>query len=249
MASIFDVYFSPLDEPEFFKEVDRLITRGAPEYVVTPNLDFARLSAKHPEFRAALNGAKLSLCDGQVLYKLLKIKRDSVPAKLSGSDLTPRLLDHAVANDYRVYLFGSDEKTLRMVEERYPSAVVGWDAPPFRPKLWEEDELNATYIERIRELKPDMVFVALGAMKQEFWAQRYCREYDAPLSFCIGASLDFISSKVKRAPQLVSKVGMEWAWRLAMEPGRLWKRYGSDAVFLLKNLPGLFSNGKPEKAV
>ncbi len=248
MATIFDLRFSKLTRDGFFEEVARRIGGGEPSYVVTPNLDFARLAANVPEFREALGGASISLCDGAILYALLKLKRDPVPEKLSGSDLTPALLEFAEAKGYRVYLFGSDDDTLREVEQRFPKAVVGWESPPIRPRLWEDEDLNAEYVERIRESKADMVFVALGAMKQEYWAQKYHRACGAPLTFCIGASLDFISERVKRAPKLLSNMGLEWAWRLAQEPGRLWKRYFGDAVFLLKNFPRVFAGSREERA-
>ena len=243
MAKIFDLEFSNLTREGFFEEVQQRIVAGDPQYVVTPNLDFARLAATVPQFRKALDGASMSLCDGAILYALLKLKRDPVPEKLSGSDLTPALLEFAEKKGHKVYLFGSDEDTLKLCEKRFPNAVVGWESPPFHPRLWEEEERNAETVKRIQESGADMVFVALGAQKQEYWAQRFHKEHGAALTFCIGASLDFISERVKRAPKIFSSIGLEWAWRLAQEPGRLWKRYFGDAVFLLRNLPRAFARG------
>ncbi len=241
MPAIFDLTFSPLTRDAFFAEIDRRISAQEPGYVVTPNLDFARIAARAPEFRAALDDAAISVCDGAILYFLLKLKGDPVPEKLSGSDLTPALLEFAEAKGYRVFLFGSDEATLRDVEQRFPKAVAGWESPPIRPRIWEEDELNRDYVEKIRASGADMVFVALGALKQEFWARKFHRDYNVPLTFCIGASLDFISERVKRAPRVFSAIGLEWAWRLAMEPRRLWKRYFGDAVFLITNFRRAFA--------
>lgn len=229
----FGIGFSAINSEEFFNQIEKRVHDRNPQYIVTPNLDFARLSSRHPSFRRALKNASMRLCDGAILYHLLKLKGRPVPEKLSGSDLTPEILQFAVDHQFKVYLFGSDEETLQRVQQRYGSAIVGWDSPPFRSDLAENDELNSVYIDRIRQLKPDLILVALGAPKQELWAQRYHRACGAPLTLCIGASLDFIGDRARRSPKIVSTLCLEWAWRLAMEPGRLWRRYLSDAVFLL----------------
>ncbi|MGK0185635.1 MAG: N-acetylglucosaminyldiphosphoundecaprenol N-acetyl-beta-D-mannosaminyltransferase [Verrucomicrobiales bacterium] len=229
----FGIGFSAISAPEFFRQLGNRIRARDPQYVVTPNLDFARIASHTPAFHRALKNASLRLCDGAILYHLLKLKGRPVPEKLSGSDLTPQILQYAVDQGFTVYLFGSDEQTLKKVQQRYGDAIVGWDAPPYRKDLSENDKLNQPYIDRIRALQPDIVLVALGAPKQELWAQNYHRACAAPMTLCIGASLDFISNKARRSPKIFSALCMEWVWRLAMEPGRLWRRYLSDAVFLI----------------
>ncbi|MEZ5327652.1 MAG: WecB/TagA/CpsF family glycosyltransferase [Verrucomicrobiales bacterium] len=232
-SNAFGIGFSAISREEFFDELAERIHAKDPQYVVTPNLDFARLATRDRSFCRAIKGASMRLCDGAILFHLLRLKRRPVPEKLSGSDLTPLILDWAVANQISIYLFGSDEATLQKVQERYGAAIVGWDAPPYRKNLWEDDELNAPYVSRIRSLNPDIVMVALGAPKQEFWAEKYHKAAGAPVTLCIGASLDFIGDRARRSPKILSTLCMEWVWRLAMEPRRLWRRYLSDALFLL----------------
>ena len=229
----FGIGFSAISRETFFYELAQRIHSRNPQYVVTPNLDFARLATDEPSFNRAIKGASMRLCDGAILFHLLRLKRRPVPEKLSGSDLTPVILDWAVENKISIYLFGSDEATLQKVKDSYGAAIVGWDAPPFRKNLWEDDELNAPYVSRIRALNPDIVMVALGAPKQELWTEKYHKAAGAPVTLCIGASLDFIGDRARRSPKILSTLCLEWVWRLAMEPRRLWHRYLSDDLFLI----------------
>jgi N-acetylglucosaminyldiphosphoundecaprenol N-acetyl-beta-D-mannosaminyltransferase len=92
----------------------------------------------------------------------------------------------------------------------------------------------------LTETQPDIVFVGVGAPKQEKWIYRHYTSYRAPISIGVGATFDFLSGSVKRAPDFMQKTGLEWFWRLSQEPGRLWKRYLVDdaqfLVLLLKEL-------------
>jgi N-acetylglucosaminyldiphosphoundecaprenol N-acetyl-beta-D-mannosaminyltransferase len=153
---------------------------------------------------------------------------------LTGSDTTPRLLAWAEERGYRVFLFGSDQQTLEKIGEIFPKAVVGLKCPPVHPELWRLEEENRNYVNAIKEARPDILLVALGVRKQELWTQKYFKECGVPITICIGASLDFIAGRIRRAPKWVSKIGLEWLWRLAMEPGRLWPRYSGDMWFLFR---------------
>jgi len=84
---------------------------------------------------------------------------------------------------------------------------------------------NDTTLEIIRQARPDLLLMALGCPKQEKWIARYSRQLGVPVSIGIGASLDFVVGARRRAPRWMQKVGLEWLWRLAHEPRRLWKRY------------------------
>jgi N-acetylglucosaminyldiphosphoundecaprenol N-acetyl-beta-D-mannosaminyltransferase len=101
--------------------------------------------------------------------------------------------------------------------------IVGLYCPPFG---FEKDtNENARIIEMIRKADPDILFVGLGAPKQEKWIYAHRHDFKVPVSIGIGAGFEFVSGMVKRAPKWMQGIGMEWLWRLAQEPGRLWKRY------------------------
>jgi exopolysaccharide biosynthesis WecB/TagA/CpsF family protein len=138
------------------------------------------------------------------------------------------ILARSQERGYRVLLFGSSQETLNRLQERllaaYPGLIlVDAISPPFRALSGAED---AALCDRIRDARPDVVFVGLGAPKQELWMQAHVQELGAVL-VGVGAAFDFHSGVVRRAPPLMQRAGLEWAHRIAQEPGRLWKRYAT----------------------
>jgi N-acetylglucosaminyldiphosphoundecaprenol N-acetyl-beta-D-mannosaminyltransferase len=114
--------------------------------------------------------------------------------------------------------------------ERYPGLqIVGIESPPFRDPTAEEHE---ALIGRIRQARPDILFVAFGQPKGERWIFRNYEAMEVPVSVQVGASLDFAAGRVRRAPIAIQRVGMEWAYRLWLEPGRLYSRYAKNALFI-----------------
>jgi N-acetylglucosaminyldiphosphoundecaprenol N-acetyl-beta-D-mannosaminyltransferase len=237
MPLTFNVRLSSVSKMDFFQFVEDRIQDRRPSYVVTPNLHFARLTRKEKSFHDVIEMADLSLCDSAILSGLLKLKGSPLPARLPGSDMTPQLLRMAEEKGWRIFLFGSDDQTLERIRQLFPKAICGVICPPVHPHLWELDTINDEYVVQIKSAKPDLIFVGLGARKQEFWASKFYQRIEVPVTMCIGASLDFVGGRVRRAPSIVGKVGLEWLWRLMMEPKRLWSRYAADAVFLMTNLP------------
>ena len=214
---------------------DRIFDR-TPSYIVTPNLHFARLAQKDPEFRSVLDQADIRLCDSAVLSLLSKIKGNPVPQRLTGSDVTVAIIAEARKKKWRIFLLGSDSQTLSRIYAMFPDIMCGIACPPVHPRVWELD-CNEEYLQQIKAARPDILFVGLGARKQEYWTHRFYKESGVPVALCIGASLDFIGKRIMRAPFWISKIGCEWLWRLCMEPRRLTSRYASDALFLLTHLP------------
>jgi N-acetylglucosaminyldiphosphoundecaprenol N-acetyl-beta-D-mannosaminyltransferase len=235
VATVFRIDFSELSEAQFLTFVGKRIETRHPCYIVTPNLHFARLVHTNENFRAAIESAELRLCDSAILSAMLVVKGRRLPARLTGSDLTPKLLSLAEKNGWRVFLFGSDEATLEKVRKKYPAVICGVATPPFHDHPWELDDLNEQYLTQIRGSNPDILLVALGVRKQEYWARKYFVRSGVPVTMCIGASLDFIGNRIQRAPRLLSKVGLEWLWRLGVEPSRLWQRYSGDFAFVMRH--------------
>jgi N-acetylglucosaminyldiphosphoundecaprenol N-acetyl-beta-D-mannosaminyltransferase len=147
---------------------------------------------------------------------------------VSGSDLVEPLAERAAARGWRVYLLGGGTgvaaDAAARLQARFPRVnVVGVDAPRIGADGSDGDAGAA--LARLRAANPDLVMVALGAPKQELWIHRH-REALAPaVAVGVGGSLDFIAGRVRRAPRWASRAGLEWAWRLAREPRRLWRRY------------------------
>jgi len=205
-------------------------------YLVTANVDFTTQAYNDADLRKIVFFADLVVCDGMPLVWLSRLFGYRLRERVAGSDLVPLLLQSCGQSQYPVYFLGSDLATLEeakvIVEKRYPGLkVVGMDSPPMGAVVeWDNDAL----CEKMRASGAKLLLVCLGCPKQERWIFANHRETGIPLSIGVGASLDFITGKQKRAPKWMQKTGMEWFWRMSSSPRRLAARYGHDFVFLAK---------------
>jgi N-acetylglucosaminyldiphosphoundecaprenol N-acetyl-beta-D-mannosaminyltransferase len=230
--------FHDVTMEETLGEIDRIVLEKTPRYICTANLDFAAQASRDVELQRILMDAHLVLCDGTPLIWASRLLKAPLRERVAGSDLTVSLMAHAAARGYRLFFLGSDERILvsareRLVREHPGLTVCGIYAPPYA-KLLELD--NDTIAARIREAKPDILLVALGAPKQEKWIYMNQGELGVPCSIGIGASLDFVAGKFSRAPVWMQKTGLEWLFRLMQEPRRLFSRYFDDFTFLVSAL-------------
>ncbi len=206
-----------------------------PAYYITANADFIAQAHGNEALKDILFHAHRVVCDGMPLVWLSRYFKPVLPERVAGSDMVFRLFEKADSHKWRVYFLGSDEATLKktksILAEEYPGMeVVGTFSPPFgSADSWP----NQTILREIDSTRPDLLLVAVGCPKQEYWIARYYRRTGVPLSIGIGASLDFICGKQTRAPHWVQRLGMEWGWRLMTNPKRLFKRYAKDFYYLL----------------
>jgi len=222
-AKIDNLYFE-----DVIKLVCTYIKNREKHYIVTPNLDHLVRLERDAEFQKIYSHASLVLADGVPLLWGAMFLGTPIKEKISGSDLFPRLCEVAAVKGYRLFFLGGREgaalKTAQLLKEKYPAiTIVGTYCPEYGFENNEEE--NAKIISLINNLEPDILFVGLGSPKQEKWIYKYKELYNVPVSIGIGVSFEFYSGIVKRAPKWMQKVGLEWLWRVLMEPTRLWKRY------------------------
>ena len=205
-----------------------LVLSGRGGYVVTPNVDHLCLAEHSRALRHAYRGARLSLVDGMPLVWLARALGQPLPAKISGSDLTPRLMHRAAHAGWRVYFLGANEgvgkRAACVLKNAYPDLqIVGVDAPRLGFERHRRD--NDAVIERLQDARPNIVLVALGCPKQELWMADHAHKVPSAIFLGIGATLDFISGRLKRCPAWMSASGLEWLYRLSQQPRRLARRY------------------------
>lgn len=222
----------------------RVIALGAdrttPISVFTLNLDHVVKLRTSPPFRDAYESADLVVPDGFPIVLAGQIQGLKC-SRVAGSDLIAPLCRQATLEQRSIFLFGSTFATLvksaRHLSKAYPGIqIAGVASPPlgFDPG----SEAAQRYLDMIRTSDAAICFVALGAPKQELFA-RVAKLGRVPCTFvCIGAGLDFIAGQQKRAPVLLQRTGLEWAWRLLQEPTRLAKRY----LLCLGVLPGVLAD-------
>lgn len=230
------VWIDAVTLDETLAAITALVDAGGGGSVFTPNVDHIVMLDRDARFRAAYGGASLALADGMPVLWASRLLGTPVPEKVSGSDLVLPLMRLAAAAGWRVYLIGGQPGTAEAAGTRFASEVgvnvVGHDAPMLSPTGACADE--AAVFARIRQAGPDLVLVAFGAPKQELWIERARPALGAAVAVAVGASLEFVVGRVRRAPRWMSRAGLEWLYRLAQEPRRLWRRYlVRDPQFLL----------------
>jgi N-acetylglucosaminyldiphosphoundecaprenol N-acetyl-beta-D-mannosaminyltransferase len=208
--------------------IESLVKTRSGGYVLTPNVDHVCLADTDEGLREAYANAALSLVDGMPLLWLARALGTPLPEKVSGSDLVMPLCERAAQRGMSVYLLGArpgvGAKAAQVLTDTYPGiTIAGVDAPPLG---FEQDPAqNEAVLARIRAAKPDLLFVALGCPKQELWLAKHSAAYGPAVGLGIGATIDFIAGEVRRSPRVLSRLGLEWLYRLAKEPRRLAHRY------------------------
>lgn len=211
--------------------MDSLVQQNKAAYVVTPNVDHMIKLQTDERLQEAYAHADLILTDGKPLLWIANWYKTPIKEKISGSDLFPRLCDLAARKGYRMYFLGAAEgvaqKAAENLTEKYPGLqVVGTYSPAYG---FEKDKAELAEIARmIRGARPDILIVALGCPKQEYFIADMRNELQVPLSLGLGASLDFEAGNIKRAPKWMSDHGLEWLYRITQDPKRLFKRYFVD---------------------
>ncbi len=235
---IWGLDFHAVDMEQTLDYLEQVIYQRQPSYAVTANLNYAMLCAKNSRLAAFTKNSALTLCDGMPILWRSKLNETKLPERVAGSDLIYRLAERCSKRKLRVYFYGASEgiaelaaKTLKSL---YPRLLVaGVQCPPFR--ACSSDELR-NQIARIKQSKPDLLLVALGQPKGEYWIEDHLEELGVPLTIQLGASFDFVAGNAARAPKLVQKIGMEWLYRTLKDPQRLAPRYFANFLFLVKIL-------------
>jgi N-acetylglucosaminyldiphosphoundecaprenol N-acetyl-beta-D-mannosaminyltransferase len=209
------------------ERLDYMVLDGRPHQVVTVNTDFLRIAKGDRQFRDFINGADLVLADGAPVVWLARLGGQPLPERVTGLDLIEAGSALASAHGYRIFLLGAGpgvaEAAGRALEARHPGLrIAGSLSPPCRPFTAEDDEDIAI---KVRSAEPQMLFVALGAPRQDVWIREHMAALCVPVSAGVGGAFDLIAGRLPRAPRWVQSVGLEWAYRLKREPSRLWRRY------------------------
>lgn len=197
------------------------------------------ISARHePALRAALDSADMATPDGAPLAWLMRKRGCAEQQRISGPDLMWRVLAEAERLQLSVFLLGSTEATLAQLKARLQSTfpqlqVAGLLAPPFRVVTAEED---AAITATIQASGAQLLMVGLGCPKQEIWMARHRQQLHAVM-LGVGAAFDYHAGTLRRAPLAWQRYGLEWLYRLAMEPSRLLKRYLLTNTLFLLALP------------
>jgi N-acetylglucosaminyldiphosphoundecaprenol N-acetyl-beta-D-mannosaminyltransferase len=220
------VWVDVLTFDDALREIEELVDRKQGGAVFTPNVDHVVKAASNEAFRRAYQRADLSLADGMPLIWLSRALEYPLPERVAGSDLLVPTLQLAARRKWRVYLLGGAPgvapAVAKMLGEEMGITVAGWDDSRI---AMDGSDKGGESIAKVIAAKPDLIYVALGPPKQELWIERARDLVQPAVALGVGASLDFLVGRHKRAPRWMGRVGLEWVYRLSQEPRRLWRRY------------------------
>ena len=202
---------------------------GQKGIVFTPNVDHIVMLQDDAEMRRIYQEALFRYADGMPIVWLSRfVTANPLPERVAGSDLLIALCKKAAGTGLNLYFMGGNpgiaEKAANNLCQQYQGLhIVGTWCPPYG---FEHNSTETELIiNDINSRNVDILFIGVGAPKQEKWAYAHMHRLQVGPILCVGASFDFAAGTIKRAPLWIQNIGFEWVWRLASEPGRLWKRY------------------------
>ena len=220
----------PVAATHMQEAVDRIfrwVDDRTPGYVLLTGVHGIMESQRDPELLEIHQRAAMCAPDGMPTVWLGWLRGHKSMDRCYGPGLMLEVLEQSVARGTRHYLYGGNEGVPEQLRdrlvERFPGLqIVGAESPPFRPMTPDED---AAVVARIAAAKADLVWVGLSTPKQDRWMSEHVGRVHAPVLLGVGAAFDFHTGRVRQAPHAIQRAGLEWAFRLVMEPRRLWRRY------------------------
>ncbi len=236
-VDLLDVSITSATAGDVLAQIERRMEAPAdPLFVAFANAHTLNLASTNADYRSVLSRADLVLNDGIGVALAARMLNRRFPENLNGTDFLPQLLTLAAEKGWRVFLLGGQAGTAKAASDslrrRIPNLqVVGVDHGYLTPAS------NREVVSRIRASGAQVVLVGMGNPAQEFWIAGNLDATGARLAIGVGAFLDFAAGRVARAPAWMRRVRMEWMWRLAIEPRRLWRRYlVGNPLFLFRSV-------------
>jgi N-acetylglucosaminyldiphosphoundecaprenol N-acetyl-beta-D-mannosaminyltransferase len=192
--------------------------------VITANASHLCMMRRDPELALACRAGHLTVADGMSVVWALRALGQPVPERVAGVDLMARLLAAAGEHQLRVYFLGGKREVVTALVARSRARHPGLEIAGFRDGYFGPDD-HLGIVEEIRASKAHILFVGMPTPFKETWCERHRQRLEVPIIMGVGGSFDVLAGFIKRAPRWLQSLGLEWFWRLLMEPRKLWKRY------------------------
>jgi N-acetylglucosaminyldiphosphoundecaprenol N-acetyl-beta-D-mannosaminyltransferase len=226
-VNILGVGISPITLPQAINQMAAWIDNRTRQYVCVCTVHTVMECQRSEKMRWAVNQAGLATPDGMPLVWLSQRSIQGQVSRVYGPDLMLALCARSVERGYSHYFYGGATGVPNLLAEklrqRFPGLkIAGSYSPPFRSLTHTEDK---EIMAQINQAAPDIVWVGLGTPKQDLWMAAHRQQLAAPLLIGVGAAFDFHTGRIPQAPRWMQQNGLEWLFRLAQEPQRLWYRY------------------------
>ena len=225
--NILGVNVSAIDMEQAVKAIYSWVRHREQNYVCIRDVHGIIHCQDDEEYRRIHDYAGMVTPDGMPIVWMAHWLGFKQVKRVSGPDLMASVFEHSAENGYSHYFYGGEQSVVeRLIDSvgiRYPGLqIAGYESPPFRPLTAKED---AAALQRINKTGADVLWVGLGTPRQEKWMADRVAELNVPVIIGVGAAFNFLIGEVARAPVWMQKTGLEWLFRLASEPQRLWRRY------------------------
>lgn len=222
--AMLNTYVDALTMEETIDKVKSFIKAKKCVQHVVINASKVNIIQQDEQLRNIVNSCPLINADGQSILWAAKKLGYNIPERVTGIDLFQNLVKVSAEEEYKVYFFGATqevvEKVVDIYRERYPKLnIVG-----YRNGYFQENE-SEQIAKDIKESGADILFVAFSSPKKEYWINKYIDVMQVPFCMGVGGSFDVVAGLTKRAPKWMQQCGLEWFYRFAQEPKRMWKRY------------------------
>lgn len=227
---LFGLNFCTLGMQETIALVDAVLQSSGSKVLFTANVDHVVRYSNDDEFRRCYCAADLVFADGMPLVWSARLLRRRLRARVTGVDLMAELCGLAALRGYRCFLLGAKQETLseteRVLRQRFPSMQIAGSHHGYFDD-------SGQVLKLIEQAQPQLLFVGMGSPRQERWIAEHRAQLPGVV-LPVGGSFDVLAGARRRAPRLMQRTGLEWTWRLAQEPLRLWKRYLLEDMMFLK---------------
>ncbi len=200
-------------------KIGEFIASGQSHQIVTANAEIIYQASRNEKMRNVINNAQMVTADGSGVIWASRQLGEPLEERVTGIDLVNSICERSAADKWKIYILGSAPGVAATaavnIRDKFPGCnIVGTHHGYFNGK--EEKQILA----ELKQLKPDVLFVALGAPKQEYWIADHLADLGIPVGMGIGGSMDVLSGNVKRAPKWMQKMSLEWLYRIAIQPTR-----------------------------
>ncbi len=208
-----------IDSNEALRQIGQFIASGTPHQIVTANAEIIYQASKNEKMKNVINAAQMVTADGSGVVWASRQLGQPLAQRVTGIDLVNSICEQSAKDKWKIYILGSApgvaDTAANNIRDKFPGCnIVGTHHGYFN----EQEEVQI--IAELEQLQPDVLFVALGAPKQEYWIADHIQQLNIPVAMGIGGSMDVLSGNVKRAPKWMQKMSLEWLYRLLIQPTR-----------------------------
>jgi N-acetylglucosaminyldiphosphoundecaprenol N-acetyl-beta-D-mannosaminyltransferase len=216
--------FAPITLEQTVDLVSERIKAGERGYLCTVNVAILMMMREDPRLQRFVDNAAMVVADGQPLIWGSRMLGRRLPERVAGVELVERLCERAAREGFGVYLLGGRKDVVEKVAARFTAQFPGLRLSGVADGYFKDDEAQSR-AEAVARSGAKILIAAMGVPRQELFIEEHWDRLGVPFAIGVGGSFDVLAGLRARAPQLIQRIGLEWFFRLAQEPGRLWKRY------------------------